>query len=316
MLCTSSAPAKAILVGEHAVVYGLPAIAVPLSGLRARVEARRTPFPLMVNAADTDRPPFFWCNDESRAADPLTRTIALTARYFAVSELNGELAIRSEIPIASGLGSGAAVTAALSRGVAALLGHDIPDEDLNTIVYEVEKLHHGTPSGIDNTVVVYERPIRFVKDRSLDFVEITRPITLVVADTGVPSPTGAAVADVRARLERQPSQTRALFERIGALVDRARAAIEAGDHVQLGELMTRNHSLLQALDVSSAQLDRLVEAALSGGAYGAKLSGGGRGGNMVAMSPPESAASVERELRQAGAKRVIVSQVGGEKASA
>ena len=310
MFCTSSAPAKAILVGEHAVVYGQPAIAVPLLQLRAYVHARITALPLQVSTSHAGGAPFFWCKDESSSANPLKRAIELSARYFAVGSLQGELDIRSDVPIASGMGSGAAVSAALARGVAALLGRDIPDEELNAIVYEVEKLHHGTPSGIDNTVVVYERPIYFVKGRSTDLVKFSRPLTLVVADTGVPSPTRDAVADVRVRLKSQPSQTQEIFDRIGALVDRARISIETGEHGKLGELMTENHRLLQALDVSSSALDKLVEAALRAGAYGAKLSGGGRGGIMIALVSPDTEAPVAEALRRAGAKRVIVSSVG------
>ncbi len=310
MVSTSSAPAKAILLGEHAVVYGQPAIAAPLSNLRAYVDAHFTALPLQVSVSHAGGASFFWCKDESNAQNPLERAIELCARYFAVSSIQGELAIRSNIPVASGLGSGAAVTAALARGVAALLGREILAEDLNAIVYEVEKLHHGTPSGIDNTVVVYERPIYFVKGRSTDFINISRPLVLVVADTGIPSPTRAAVADVRDQTKRRPGQTQDLFERIGALVEQARAAIETGEHGQLGELMLQNHSLLQALDVSSAALDKLVAAAMRGGAYGAKLSGGGRGGNMIALASPDTQASIAQALRRAGAKRVFVSSVG------
>lgn len=313
MMSTSSAPAKAILFGEHAVVHGQPAIALPLSQLRAYVDSRMTAFPLRISGSNGERAPFFWCKDESNSTDPLTRTIDLTTRHFAVSSLQGELVIRSDIPVASGLGSGAAVAAALARGVAALLKREIADEDLNSIVYEIEKLHHGTPSGIDNTVVVYDRPIYFVMDRSIDFIEINSPLALVVADTGVSSPTRAAVAAVHVQLQRQPGRTQDLFDQIGALVEQARGAFEADKHEQLGLLMTENHRLLQALDVSSAFLDRLVEAALRGGAYGAKLSGAGRGGNMIALVSPESEASVIHALRQAGAKRVIVSAVDGEK---
>ena len=310
MICTSSAPAKAILVGEHAVVYGMPAIAVPLSQLRARVECRGSDLPLKVSFADAVGAPFFWRQDETDSANPLARVIELTVRHLAVSTIQGELIIRSDIPIASGLGSGAAVSAALAKGVASLLRRKLADESLNSIVFEVEKLHHGTPSGIDNAVVVYERPIYFEKDRSMDYIEFGQPINLVIADTGDRCPTRTAVADVRARLQKQRRQTQALFDRIGALVKLARACIETGDHKLLGELMTRNHKLLRALEVSSDSLDRLVAAALRGGALGAKLSGGGRGGNVIALVAPDVVPLVERELLRAGAKRVIVSSVG------
>lgn len=316
MSCANSAPAKTILLGEHAVVHGQPAIAVPLSQLRACVESRASSQPLCISFAGAVRAPFFWRKDDSNAEDPLARAIELTARHFAVSAVNGELVVRSEIPVASGLGSGAAVTAALARGVAALLCRELPDDSLNPIVFEVEKLHHGTPSGIDNTVVVFERPVYFVKDRSIDFIEFSEPIELIVADTGVRYPTRAAVAAVRGQLQSQRRQTRARFDSIGALVELARPCIETGDYAQLGTLMTQNHELLQKLAVSSAPLDRLVEAALSGGALGAKLSGGGRGGNMIALVSHDKISSVEEALLQAGAKQVIVSSLGSDSASA
>lgn len=312
MITTSSAPAKAILVGEHAVVHGQPAIALPLPQLRAYVDARVTALPLRVISSNAARAPFCRRQGEANSTDPLKRAIELTARHLSESALQGELVIRSDIPIAGGLGSGAAVSAALARGAAALLGHELARADLNSIVYEVEKLHHGTPSGIDNTVIVYERPIYFAKDRPIDLIEINCPFTLVVGDTGVPSLTRAAVTDVRARLEREPKQTQQLFVQIGAIVERAKASVIAGDQRRLGELMTQNHGLLQQLDVSSALLDRLVEASLRAGAYGAKLSGGGRGGVMIALAPPDAVVSIGQALRLAGAKRVIVSSVGGE----
>ena len=313
-MSTSSAPAKAILVGEHAVVYGQPAIALPLSQLRAYVDSRESALPLRVHSTDAASAPFRWRQGDSNPADPLMRAIELATRHFAASALYGELVIRSDIPMAAGLGSGAAVSAALARGVAALLGRELAKADLNSIVFEVEKLHHGTPSGIDNTVIVYERPIYYVKGQPIDFIEINCQTSLVLGDTGVPSLTRAAVTDVRARLERRPGQTQEIFAEIGALVCEARIAVEAGDHRRLGKHMTQNHRLLQALGVSSPLLDRLVEAALRGGAYGAKLSGGGRGGVMIALASPDSEASIKQALREAGAKRVIISSAGSEMA--
>ena len=316
MNCTCSAPAKAILLGEHAVVHGQPAIAAPLSRLRTYVDARPSAHPLSISFANADRASFFWCQDDPNSSDPLARAIDLTARYFAVNAIHGELVVRSDIPIASGLGSGAAVSAALARGVAALLGRKLPRKRLNAIVYEVEKLHHGTPSGIDNTVIVYERPVHFVKNGSIDFIEFSKPIELVVADTGLRYPTRDAVAAVSSLLQRRPRQTRTLIDSIGALVGLARSCIETGDNAQLGKLMTQNHELLRALDVSSAALDSLVEAAQRGGALGAKLSGGGRGGHMIALAPRDAVLSVKQALLRAGANRVIVSSLGGKPTSA
>ncbi len=311
MTHVASAPAKAILVGEHAVVYGKPALAVPLSQLRTYIDFHSSASPLKVSFTNISRAPLQWERGKADSADPLATMIGLTAQYLRARSLHGEMTIRSDIPVASGLGSGAAVSAAIGRAVAGLLHRDIPDRDLNALVYEVEKLHHGTPSGIDNTVVVYERPVYFLPGKSIDFIDFADPIQLVVADTGVAALTLDTVADVRCLYQRQPRQTQALFDRIGTVVDSARSAIETGDHKWLGELMTQNHALLQALDVSSAALDRLVHAAVSGGALGAKLSGGGRGGNIIALVNDASIPSVKAKLLEAGAKGVFVTSSFG-----
>ena len=314
MIQFTSAPAKAILFGEHAVVYGRPAIAIPLAQIRAKALIRAIDQPLTIVASDIDGARFQFGRDPFDPADPLAKMADLVVDHLQISTPKGMIRIESAIPIASGLGSGAAVSAALGRAIAALHDASIHDRDLNDLVYEVEKLHHGTPSGIDNTVVVYERPIYFVKGKPIEFVCIERPLQIVLADTGVASTTKAAVADVRGLFERQPEETSALFRNIGTLVDQARVCIAAGDYEQLGELMTENHRLLKALDVSLPALDDLVTAAIDAGALGAKLSGGGRGGNMIALVEDNTLPLVKERLLAAGATRVLSASVGGKRA--
>ncbi|MCY3781764.1 MAG: mevalonate kinase [Chloroflexi bacterium] len=312
----TSAPAKAILLGEHAVVYGMPAIALPLSQVRAYVDYEISKNLLTVSAENSTQLSLRWSQDGQSAGDPVALMISLTARHFGAQELRGKIVIRSDIPIASGLGSGAAVSAALGRAVAAILGVELSICALNELVYQVEKLHHGTPSGIDNTVVVYEKPVYFVKDAKLEFMHVSQPLHLVVADTGIAALTRETVADVRDRYQRQPQQTRALLESIGMLTEQARQHIEAGGARQLGELMTQNHELLQRLGVSSHSLNRLVDASSAAGAYGAKLSGGGGGGNVIALVDENKTQTVAAALLAAGAKRVFSSFIAGEPSSA
>lgn len=310
MSAHASAPGKAILVGEHAVVYGKPAIALPLSGIRANAIYRPTGSPLTLIAEDQARPPLKILKGDIESSDPLARMPALTMQYFGLESLLGEIRIRSEIPIASGLGSGAAVSAAIGRAIAQLHGKNLPDEALNRLVFEVEKLHHGTPSGIDNTVVVYESPVYFVKGGSVDFVEIADPLWVMVADSGIASLTRDAVADVRTMARMAPAQTARVFEDIGAIVNETRHCIEHGNNARLGELMTANHRLLHAINVSSPELDFLVDAAIRAGALGAKLSGGGRGGNIIALVNEASAPEVKQSLIEAGAKQVMLTVAG------
>ncbi len=305
-MVSASAPAKIILFGEHAVVYGFPAIAVPLPDLRAEatVERGAPGSGLHIVAADLDQTlPVDISSD--LVDNALTLTAKLLLRRFALPAPDLTLTLHSQIPMASGLGSGAAVSAALARGLATELGLSLDNAALSELVYEVERVHHGTPSGIDNTVVVYEQPVYFVRGRPVERLGIGEPFEVVIGDTGHGSLTKLAVGAVRELYERQPNTIRPLLEQIGTLVDEARECIESGATAALGPLMTRNHTLLQSLTVSSPELDRLVQAALDAGALGAKLSGGGRGGNMIALVTPETRAAVEDGLRRAGAAHVL-----------
>jgi mevalonate kinase len=234
------------------------------------------------------------------------------------------------------MGSGAAVSAAIIRAIAdAAAGRQssvisrqsavggrrsavsrppsaLSPADVSALVYEVDKLHHGTPSGVDNTVIAYGQPVYFVRGQPPQPFPIGQSFRVAIADTGIRSPTKITVGDVRRAWQQEPARYEALFDRIAAVVESARAAIAAGHPHQLGPLMNQNHALLQALDVSCPELDALVSAARAAGAAGAKLSGGGRGGNMIALVTEETAAGVATALTAAGAARVIVTQVGAD----
>jgi mevalonate kinase len=312
----ASVPGKLILAGEHAVVYGEPAIAVPLHAVQATATAKPGPpgSGVVIHAPDVAETLQIHATTLD-ADDPLYNALAypiqlaLHALKLPLPDLT--LTIQSTIPIASGLGSGAALATALIRALTEALEHPLSNDELNPLIYEVEKRHHGTPSGIDNTVIVYEEPVYFVRGEPIRRFAITQPFSLLVADTGVSSPTRLAVADVRALHETRPGFAGSIFKRIGQLVCDARAAIESGTIEALGSLMNENHFLLRELDVSSGELDRLCDAARAAGAWGAKLSGGGRGGNMIALPAPDCIQAIADALHEAGAVRVIQTSVAG-----
>ena len=310
-----SAPGKAILFGEHAVVYGRPAIAVPLTQIRAYANVKNTDKPLTVIAKDIDRPPLHWRDIDLASTDPIERMTANVCGLLRASKIEGEICLRSTYPDSARFGQRSSrFGRSRSRARGALVGCELSQDDANTLVYEVEKLHHGTPSGIDNSVVVYEKPVYFVKDRRIEFVHIHHPMHLVLADTGIPALTRETVADVRDLFNQQRPQTAAVFDAIGSIAEGARDLIENGNQARLGELMTENHKLLQALNVSSTALDGLVSAALKAGACGAKLSGGGRGGFIIALVEEGASPSVRGGLLAAGAKQVYATALGGEMA--
>ena len=308
MSTTASAPGKVILFGEHAVVYGQPAIAVPVTQVQATIEVEPAPPDSGLTIVASDLGTSFSLSTAPQD-EPLTAAARRTLTHLSAPEPDATLTISSTIPIASGLGSGAAVSAALVRALAGFLGHTLEPAQVSALVFEVETIHHGTPSGIDNTVVSYEQPVYFVRGRPAEQLPVGASFTLLIGDTGTRSPTKRVVERVRQAWEHSPARYDALFDQIGDVADEARRAIEVGDVDGLGPLMDDNHELLIELGVSSSKLDELVEAARFGGAIGAKLSGAGQGGNMVALVENDCVDEVAEALREAGAVRVICTRV-------
>ncbi len=308
----ASAPAKIILLGEHAVVYGQPALAVPLSALRtyAKVNLSSNGLGLTIIASDLHNQQFLIDLSSRESNNPLVVSTWLLLDYLNCPPPDATIILHSDIPIASGMGSGASITASLFRALLSLLNKSLSDDQLNDLVYQAEKIHHGTPSGIDNTVIIFEQPIYFVRSNPIERFVIGQPFTLLVGNTGVESSTKIAVGDVRALYESNIDLITSTFSAIGDLVRDGRRAIEVGDQVSLGKIMNENHKILCELTVSSPALDTLVDAARKAGALGAKLSGAGRGGNMIALVAEEKALKVRNALLEAGAVQVYQTVVG------
>ncbi|MBE2183283.1 MAG: mevalonate kinase, partial [Anaerolineae bacterium] len=232
-----SAPAKIILFGEHAVVYGQPAIAVPVSSVRVYAAAYLSDCSgLRILARDLNQEILVTSSDEHSDQSPLAWVVGRTLREFGISTLSGEIDIRSEIPLASGLGSGAAISAVLVRSVAALSGVLVRDQVVNSLVFEAEKIYHGNPSGVDNTVIVFERGLFF--RRELPFVTMTmrNRYDFLIADTGVRASTKIAVDGVRRLYEQETGRTTPILEEIGRITTEARMLLEDGeDHQQHGQ---------------------------------------------------------------------------------
>jgi mevalonate kinase len=307
-MTTANAPGKIILLGEHAVVYGRPAIAVPIPDVQATadVEDARRGTGCTIIARDLNRKVRL---AEAAADDPLAAIVRGVLGSLKTPEPDVTITVHSTIPIASGMGSGAAVSAAIARGLAKHLGHPLDNGTLSWLVFEVEKLYHATPSGIDNTVVAQGQPVFFVKDRLIQNFSIKSPLHILIADTGLPSLTKAVVQDVRAAWEADREHYDSLFKSIGQVVIMGRAAIETGEFFALGALMDGNQWLLQQMGVSSPEINNLVQAARRAGALGAKLSGAGRGGNVIALVTEDKQEAVADALRQAAAKNVIAANV-------
>ncbi len=292
----ATAPGKIILFGEHAVVYGRPAIAVPVTEVRAKASLQASDSGFKIVASELDRT---YLLAEAEPDDPLATIVQITLNYLDQAPPAATLSITSTIPLGRALGQ--------------FFGHPLLPGEVSSLVYEVEKLYHGTPSGIDNTVVAFEQPVYFVKGNANRRLQIQSPLTFVIGDTGLESPTLKVVGDLRSRWQVEPERYEGYFDEIEVIVEQAKVAMEQGRPglPAFGKLMNENQELLQALGVSSPQLEQLIGAARRAGALGAKLSGAGWGGNMIALVPPQSEviSAVTKALTEAGATGVIVTEL-------
>ena len=287
--------AKLILFGEHSVVHGHPAIAVPVHSIGAEADAVRGDGPLDVVSDDpqiTARDG--WQDVPLMAAEATLRRLGLPASGVHVS-------VRSRVPAGRGFGSSAAVAGAIVNAVADLHGAELDQQARFELVQEAERVAHGNPSGLDARTTVAERGIAFQGGVVREF-DVVLGGTLIVADTGVHGSTRRAVADVRALLEREPERTGALLDRLGAIARDAERALRVGDARATGGMMDKSQRILRELGVSSTEIEALVTAAKGAGALGAKLSGGGQGGCIVALiGDGDDATVVTEALRAAGA---------------
>lgn len=301
------APGKAILFGEHAVVYGRLAVAVPLRQVGTRAVITNSPTgESWVEAPDIGLSASF---EDLAPGHPLRQVIEQTARISANRLPPFHLRVTSTIPVASGLGSGAAVSIAVIRALMMFLHIHLSDTVVADLAYEAEKIHHGTPSGIDNTVIAYQKPITFRKDAGVQVLDIPVPFHLLIASTGHPSSTKAAVSSVRELFQADAALATRLFDQIETISNQAVKLLKSGNPDGLGMLMDQNQQILRELGVSSPELESLIQAARAAGALGAKLSGAGRGGNMIALVRQTDNPVVAKALAAAGAADVFASKV-------
>ena len=309
----ASAPAKVILFGEHFVVYGKPAIVMAINK-RAYIKAKpRTDRKIYINSLNLKSAGFFENGKFTpkigglEAKARLEPIKAVIEKIFQLCEKKCglEIEINSEIPVAAGLGSSAAVAAATAMAVSALLDVRIERSEIFEIAYEAERLVHGTPSGIDPAIATYGGTIIFQKDMDIQSLSVSCEIPLVIGNTGLERSTGELVAKVRMNKEKYPSIINPIIEIGGEIAERAKKALERGEIEVLGELMNINHSLLSAVGVSHEFLDRLVGAARQAGALGAKLTGAGGGGCMIALARHQMLEKVALAIRKAGGAAFI-----------
>lgn len=307
---SATSPGKIILFGEHAVVYGEPAIAIPVFSTQAKaiISARvqGNPGEIWIEAPDISLSASI---DQLNINHPLRAAIQVVIGEKELDQVPScNIHVTSEMPPSSGLGSSAAVSISLIRAFSAFLGKRLNDDEVSDLAYEVEKIHHGTPSGIDNTVISYQKPIFYQKGMPTDFLEIGEDFSILIVFSGIPGNTREAVEGVRERWQKEPDIYNPIFTKIGEITHEAKGIIETGNPDHLGSLMDMNHELLQKIGVSTPELDQLVRSAKEAGALGAKLSGGGLGGHIIALVKSD-ADHICGELLKKGAISTLISPV-------
>jgi len=305
----ASAPGKVILVGEHFVVEGVPAIAAALN-LRTRVTAFTIQENIIRVYSKDLRLKEIFREGHIKKDSPLYPIFvaANLAREHAGIDHGLELNIESELPLSAGMGSSAAVSVATAAAVIALK-KNLEKEVVSSIAYEAEKIVHKKPSGIDNTISTYGGAILYSKNKGFEKIEINlKDAALVLADTGIPRNTGVMVEKVRKLKARYGAILDLIYASAEALVYEASKAIEVGDVKALGELMNINHGLLSAIGVSIGKLEELIYTARQAGAVGAKITGAGGGGLIVALCYKKDVEKVENALSRV-AQRVYVTAI-------
>lgn len=288
---------KIILIGEHSVVYGKPAIAVPFPS---------TKITALVSEANTEITIdcLFYRGLLKKMPELLAslhKAIDLTLELLN-KEMPLSIKIESSIPAERGMGSSAAVSVATIRAIFDYYETPLSYKQLLDIVAESEKIAHGNPSGLDALMTSSTTPYFFIKNEVCEPITLNMEAVLIVADTGQTGKTKQAVADVASQM-RSP-ETQKFIQVLGEYSQEAKNYLENNQPDKLGDVMTQAHTLLQKLNVSNESLDHLVSVSLANGALGAKLTGGGRGGCMIALAKNiTDAKHISKQLKAQGAKQ-------------
>lgn len=304
---TGSAHGKIILIGEHSVVHHQPAIAIPFTSATVDVFIDPIVGDVLIDSLYYKGK----INDAPASLNNLKETLHGVTLYLGVSARDMNITINSNIPSERGMGSSAAVATALVRALFDYFDRELSHELLDQFVGVAEKIAHGNPSGIDASVVRSDDAVYFIRNQKTEHFDSHLPAYLVVADTGQEGETIHAVADVGKLVTDERTDGRKWIEELGRLTIEARKKIEAAKVKELGQILSQAQVLLKNLTVSNDALDSLVANAMDHGALGAKLTGGGRGGCMIALVETfEQAESLADKLIEAKAIKTWIHPLG------
>ncbi len=297
---------KIILLGEHAVVHGRHAIGCPVPlTIRAIVEDGDRGVELLIPRWGVEyqlaKPP------EQRRSFEQAAGIILDKLGLANRKMRIE--VFPDVPRSMGLGGSAALAVAIVRALDLHFHLGLSDAEVNALAFLSEQNAHGQPSGIDNTLATYGKPLVYRRGNPplVELLNMPAPLSIVVGMTRTEGLTARTVANVADARQRNPRLYEKIFDDIDGLVLQAVSAIQDNDVTTLGDLMNINQGLLNALQVSTPELERLINVARDAGAAGAKLTGGGGGGAMIALCrDAATTADVQQAIEQQGFRTLVV----------
>lgn len=304
---------KTILFGEHFVVYGLPGIASGISDCTITTVEDGTEGLEFVDG----RPETPGYKETKR--EEIGRQVEALLKHFKIntSETPLRIVLGGNLLCASGVGASAALAASISRALSQKLGLNLSDEQVNQAAYLAEEAGSGKPSGIDNTCSVFGGFITFEKNLSggpnrIEVLRIGKPVEIVLANSGITQETRKVVEDVRKLKEKDEKAFSKICLEYKELYKLSLLKLKTGDWTAVGRLMDKNQELLRKITVSCDTLEKMISIAKSSGAYGAKLTGTGRGGYMIALTPgKELQDKVAAAMEEAGFKTLKTTIGGG-----
>ena len=303
------AHSKLILIGEHSVVYGKPAIALPFSSIEARttIEEIKNNDTILFESHYYSGP----YQEIPKNMEGITVCINETLRDLMQKPEGLRIRLESTIPIGRGLGSSAAIAISIVRSLFLYFGQALNNEKLKELVHISETYAHGNPSGIDAAASSNDHPIWFQQGSPITSLEIGGPFYLVVADTGRIGNTRGAVESIKELYTLDPFKTEQSLNSLEKNTIIAKNALISGEIDVLGETLDVAQRELSLLGVSDTGIDLLVAAAKQKGALGAKLTGGGRGGCILALAKDhQHVKDIEKALLAAGAYQTWNFKVG------
>jgi mevalonate kinase len=303
----AAAPGKVILTGEHFVVYGEPALVMAIDRYVQVTVSFRSDYQIYV-VSDLGVSGFFDKDqfrpesggvDARKILEPVKISAEVTMENL--DEKKGfDVEVTSTLPMAVGLGSSSALAVSTVAAIGRLLEITFNKDEIIQLSTEAEKYVHVNPSGVDQSISAYGNIISYSKSQGISRIHTDSAIPLVIGNTNVRRNTGKIVDSVGFRTRKLPNVMKSLTSIAGTVTREAIDVMKQGNLVQLGLLMDINHGLLSAIGASNEFLERLVYAAKRGGALGAKLTGAGGGGCMIALTNVNQQETVAHAISQTG----------------